>query len=203
MKTILFLVISLISALSFGQISETDIAKAELLIGNYQNNIDSSRELTNGATLFYFSDTLFKGMILKLKNGDNIELDLRYRNNFQGYTELGTDFNKYILLKKRGNGSGIPIQLRSINKLTGEDQSLGEYPFYLDLENEIAVYKSSSFQILVHNFSTDKIESYPAPDTNCPCCDCYEILQFSSESFTIKFMDLQDQLTELEMKRIK
>ncbi len=206
MKTVLYILITLISTVSYGQISGDDSDKATLLIDNFQNHIDSTNQLTNGAKVFYISDTLFKGMILTLKNGDKVELDLRYKDNFRGYTELGVDFENYVLIKNRGDGSGNPVRLRVINKNTGEDKWLGNYPFYLDKENEIGVYKAyanSSSQIVVHDFSTDKTEIYPTPGTKCICCGCYEIVQFDNESFTIKFVDPEDNETELKMKRKK
>ena len=174
---------------SYGQISGTDNDKADLLIDNYRNHIDSTDQFTNGAKIFYISDTLFKGMILTLKNGDKIELDLRYKDNYRGYTELGADFENYVLIKNRGDGSGNPEQLRVINKNTGKDKWLGNYPFYLDKEKEIGVYKAytdSSSQIVVHDFSTNKTETYPTPDTKCICCGCYEIVQFDNDDFTTK-----------------
>ncbi|MDO6440456.1 hypothetical protein Q4534_23730 [Cyclobacterium sp. 1_MG-2023] len=206
MKTVLYILITLISTVSYGQISGTDSDKADLLIDNYRNYIDSTDRLTNGAKIFYISDTLFKGMILTLKNGDKIELDLRYKYNYRGYTELGVDFENYVLIKNRGDGSGNPEQLRVINKNTGEDRWIGNYPFYLDKEKEIGVYKAytdSSSQIVVHDFSTNKTEAYPTPDTKCICCGCYEIVQFDNDDFTIKFVDPDDNETELKMKRKK
>jgi hypothetical protein len=195
-----------ISTVSFGQISGTDSDKADVFIDNFKNHIDSTNNLTNGARIYYVSDSLFKGMVLTLVNGDKIELDLRYKDNFRGYTEIGADFENYVLVKYRGDGSGNPEQLLVINKKTGEDQWLGNYPFYLDKENEIGVYKSytdSSSQIVVHDFSTDKTEIYPTPDTKCICCGCYEIVQFDNDSFTIKFVDPKDNIRELKMKRKK
>ena len=206
MKTVLYILITLISTISYGQLSVTDSDKAELLIDNYRNHIDSTDQLTNGAKIFYISDTLFKGMILTLKNGDKIELDLRYKDNYRGYTELGVDFENYVLIKNRGDGSGNPEQLQVINKNTGEDKWLGNYPFYLDRENETVVYKAytdSSSQIVVHDFSTNKTETYPTPDTKCICCGCYEIVQFNNDAFTIKFVDPDENETELKMKRKK
>ena len=206
MKTVLYILFTLISTVSYGQISGADSDKADILIDNFQNHIDSTNQLTNGAKIFYISDTLFKGMILTLKNGDKIELDLRYKDNFRGYTELGADFEKYVLVKHRGDGSGNPELLRVINKRTGEDKWLGNYPFYFDKEIEIGVYKAykdSSSQIIIHDFSTDKIETYPTPDTKCLCCGCFEIAQFDNASFTIKFVDPEDNVTELKMKRKK
>jgi hypothetical protein len=206
MKTILHILITLISTVSYGQISGNDSDKATLLIDNFQNHIDSANQLTNGAKIFYISDTLFKGIILTLKNGNKVELDLRYKDNFRGYTELGVDFENYVLIKNRGDGSGNPEQLRVINKNTGKDKWLGNYPFYFDRENEIGVYKAytdSSSQIVVHDFSTNQTETYPTPDTKCICCACYEIVQFDNESFTIKFVDPEDNETELKMKRKK
>jgi len=206
MKTVLYILFTLISTVSYGQISGADNDKANLLIDNFQNHIDSTDQLTNGAKIFYISDTLFKGMILTLKNGDKIELDLRYKDNYRGYTELGADFENYVLVKLRGGGSGNPEQFRVINKKTGIDKWLGDYPFYLDKENEIGVYKAytdSSSQIVVHDFSTDKTEIYPTPDTKCICCACYEIVQFDNDVFTIKFVDPDGNETELRMKRKK
>jgi hypothetical protein len=206
MKTVLYIAITLISTVSYGQISGTDSDKADLLIDNYRNHIDSIDQLTHGAKIFYISDTLVKGMIVTLKNGDKIELDLRYKDNYRGYTELGVDFENYVLVKHRGDGSGNPEQLRVINKKTGKDEWLGNYPFYIDMENEIGVYKDytdSSSQIVVHDFSTDRLETYPTPDTKCICCRCFEIVQFDNESFTIKFVDPEDKETELKMKRKK
>lgn len=206
MKTVLYILITLISTVSYGQLSVTDSDKADLLIDNYRNYIDSTDQLTNGAKIFYISDTLFKGMILTLKNGDKIELDLRYKDNYRGYTELGVDFENYVLIKNRGDGSGNPEQLQVINKNTGEDKWLGNNPFYLDKENETVVYKAytdSSSQIVVHDFSTNKTETYPTPDTKCICCGCYEIVQFNNDAFTIKFVDPDDNETELKIKRKK
>ena len=206
MKTVLYILITLISTVSYGQLSVTDSDKADLLIDNYRNHIDSTDQLTNGAKIFYISDTLFKGMILTLKNGDKIELDLRYKDNYRGYTELGVDFENYVLIKNRGDGSENPEQLQVINKNTGEDKWLGNYPFYLDKEKEIVVnkaYTDSSSQIVIHDFSTNKTETYPTPDTKCICCGCYEIVQFNNESLTIKFVDPKDNETELKMKRKK
>lgn len=206
MKTVLYILFTLISTVTYAQISGTDSEKADLLIDNFQKHIDSTNELTNGAKILYISNTLFKGMILTLRNGDKIELDLRYKDNFRGYTELGVDFENYVLIKNRGDGSGNPEQLRVINKNTGKDKWLGNYPFYLDRENEIGVYKAytdSSSQIVVHEFSTNNTETYPTPDTKCICCGCYEIVQFDTESFTIKFVDPDDNETELKIKRNK
>lgn len=206
MKTILYILFTLISTTSFGQISETDSDKANLLINNFQNHIDSTNQLTNDAKIYYFSDSLFKGMILTLQNGDKIQLDLRYKDNFHGYTELGADFENCVLVKYRGDGSGNPEQLRVINKITGQDEWLGNYPFYLDKKNEIAVYKAytdSSSQIVVNNFLTNKMETYPTPGTKCVCCGCFEIVQFDNESFTIKFVDFEGKTTELKIKRKK
>ncbi len=206
MKTVLYILITLISTVSYGQISGKDSDRAHLLIDNFRNHIDSTNQLTNGAKIFYISDSLFKGTILTLKNGDKLELDLRYKDNFRGYTELGVDFENYVLIKNRGDGSGNPERLRVINKKTGEDKWLGNYPFYLDKENEIGVYKSytdSFSQIIVHDFSTNKTEIYPTPATKCICCGCYEIVQFDNDGFTIKFVDPDDNETELKMKRKK
>lgn len=206
MKTVLYILFLLITTVSHGQISGADSEKADLLIDDFQNHIDSTDQLTNGAQIFYISNTLFKGMILTLKNGDKIELDLRYKQNYRGYTEIGADFENYVLIKHRGDGSGNPEQLRVINKNTGEDKWLGNYPFYLDKENEIAVYKAYtdlSSQIVVHDFSTDKTEIYPTPDTKCICCGCYEIVQFENDGFTIKFVDPEGNDTELKIKRKK
>lgn len=206
MKTILYLLTTLISTISFGQISTTDSDKAENLIDNFQNHTDSTKQLTNGAKIYYVSDTLFKGIILTLQNGDKIELDLRYKDNFRGYTELGADFENFILVKYRGDGSGNPEQLRVINKKTGEDKWLGNYPFYLDKENEIGIYKSytdSSSQIIVHDFSLNKTEAYKTPDTKCICCGCFEIVQFDKESFIMKFVDPDEVIVELRVERKK
>lgn len=206
MKTVLYILMTFISTVSFGQISESDSEKADFLTDNFQNYIDSTDQLTNGAKIFYVSDTLFKGMILTLENGDKIELDLRYKDNFRGYTELGADFENYVLVKHLGDGSGNPEQIRVINKKTGDDKWLGNYPFYLDKKNEIGVYKAykdRTSKIVVHDFLTNKTETYPEPDTKCICCGCFEIVQFDSESFTIKFVDAEDNTTELKMKREK
>lgn len=195
-----------ISTVSFGQINPTDSDKTDLLIDNFQNHIDSIDQLTNGAMIYYISDSLFKVMILTLQNGEKIELDLRYKYDFSGYTELGADLENYVLVKHRGDGSGNPEQFRVINKRTGNDKWLGNYPFYLDKEKEIGVYKAytdSLPQIVVHDFSTDKTETYPTPDTKCICCGCFEIVQFDNESFTIKFVDPTDKTTELKMNRTK
>ena len=206
MKKVLYILLTLFSTVSYGQINETDSKKADSLIDNFQNHIDSTKQLTNSAKVFYISDKLFKGMILTLQNGAQIELDLRYKDNFRGYTELGADFENYVLIKHRGDGSGNPEQLRVINKITGEDHWLGNYPFYLDKENEIVVYKAyteSSSQIVVHDFLSERTETYPTPDTKCECCGCFEIIQFDYESFTIKFVDPEDNETELKMTRKK
>lgn len=206
MKTVLYILITLISTVSFGQISGNDSNKADLLIDNFQNHIDSTNQLTNGASIYYVSDTLLKGIILTLQNGDKIELDLRYKDNFRGYTELGADFENFVLVKHRCDGSGNPEQLRVINKKTGDDKWLGNYPFYLDKENEIGVYKAytdSTSRIIVHDFSTDKTEIYQTPDTKSLCCGYFEIIHFDNESFTIKFVDPKDNETELKMKRKK
>ncbi len=206
MKTVLYILTILISTVSFGQIRTADSDKAEFLIDNFQNHTDSTKQLTNGAKIYYLSDSLFKGVILTIQNDDKIELDLRYKDNFRGYTELGADFENFVLVKHRGDGSGNPEQLRVINKETGEDKWIGNYPFYLDKENEIGVYKSytdSASQIVVHDFSTDKTETYPTPDTKCLCCGCFEIIQFDEESFTIKFVDPKDNMVELKIKRKK
>ncbi|WP_211208861.1 hypothetical protein [Mariniradius saccharolyticus] len=206
MKPVFYILFTFIATVSYGQISETDSDKADLLIDNFQNHVDSTNQLTNGAKIFYISDTLFRGMILTLKNGDKIELDLRYKDNFRGYTELGADFENYVLVKHRGDGSGNPEELRVINKKTGKDKWLGNYPFYIDKENEIGVYEAYtdlSSNIVVHDFSTDETETYPTPDTKCICCECFEITQFDNESFTIKFNDPEDKGTELKVKRKK
>lgn len=206
LKIVLYIFFTLISTVSYGQISGNDSEKADSLIDNFQNHIDSTNQLTNGVKIFYISDTLLEGMILTLKNGDHIELDLRYKHNSRGYTEFGADFENYVLIKHRGDGSGNPEQLRVINKITGKEKWIGNYPFYLDKENEIGIYKAytdSSSQIVVHDFSTDKTEIYPTPDTKCICCGCYEIVQFDNESFTIKYVDPKDNKIELKMKRIK
>jgi hypothetical protein len=206
MKLVFYILFAIISTVSYGQISGIDSDKADLLIDNFQNHIDSTNQLTNGAKIFYISDTLFKGMILTLKNGKKIELDLRYKDNFRGYEEVGADFEKYVLVKHRADGSGNPEQLRVINKTTGEDKWLGNYPFYIDRENEVGVYKAytdSSSQIVVHDFLADETETYPAPGTKCLCCGCFEITQFKNDSFTIKFIDPQDNETELRIKRKK
>ena len=206
MKTVFYILFTFISTVSYGQISETDSDKAGFLIDNFQNHVDSTNQLTNGAKIFYISDTLFKGMILTLKNGNKIELDLRYKDNFRGYTELGADFENYVLVKHRGDGSGNPEELRLIKKKTGKDKWLGNYPFYIDKENEIGVYEAYtdfSSKIVVHDFSTDETETYPTPDTKCLCCECFEITQFDNESFTIKFNDPEDKVTELKVKRKK
>lgn len=206
MKTVFYILFTFISTVSYGQISETDSDKADLLIDNFQNHVDSTNQLTNGAKIFYISDTLFKGMILTLKNGDKIVLDLRYKDNFRGYTELGADFENYVLVKHRGDGSGNPEELRVINKKTGKDKWLGNYPFYIHKENEIGVYEAYtdlSSKIVVHDFSKDETETYPTPDTKCICCECFEITQFDNESFTIKFNDPEDKETELKVKRKK
>jgi hypothetical protein len=206
MKTILYILTILITTVSYGQISTTDSEKAELLIDNFQNHTDSVRQLTNGAKIYYVSDTIFKAIILTLQKSDTIELDLRYKDNFRGYTELGGDFENHILVKHRGDGSGNPVQLRVINKKTGEDKWLGNYPFYLDKVNGLVVYKAytkTSSQIVVHDFLTNKTETYPTPDTKCLGGGCFEIVQFNSEGFTIKFINPEGKTTELKMKRIK
>lgn len=204
MKPFLYILFHFTSVISFGQISGRDIVIADLLVDDFQNHIDSINQLTSGAEILFFSDSLFKGMILTLGNGKEIELDLRYKENFRGYTELGVDFENHVLIKHRGDGSGNPAQLRVINKMTGEDNWLGNYPFYLDKVNEIAVYKTytdSSSTIVVHDFSLGKIETYSTPDTKCLCCGCFEIVQFDNKSFTIKFVDSHDNMIEKKMKR--
>lgn len=204
MKTVLNILLLLITTVSYGQISGTDSDEADLLIENFQSHIDSTDQLTNGAKIYYISDTLFKGMILTLSNGDIIQLDLRYKENKRGYTALEADFENFVLVKHRGDGSGNPEQLRVINKKTGNEEWLGNFPFYLEEENEIVVYKActdSSSQIVVHDFSTNTTEIYPTPDTKCICCHCYEIVQFDNDGFTIKFVDPEDNETELTIKR--
>jgi len=206
MKTVLYILFTLISTVSYGQIRGNDNDKADLLIDNFQNHIDSTDQLTNGAKIFYISDSLFKGMILTLKSGDKIELDLRYKDNYRGYTEFGADFENYVLIKHRGDGSGNPVELQVINKMTGKVKWLGNFPFYLDKENEIGIYKAytdSYSQIVVHQFTTNKKEVYPTPDTKCICCGCYEIVQFDNESFTLKFIDRDGKEKELRIKRKK
>jgi hypothetical protein len=203
-KTALYILITFISTVSFGQISGTDSDKADVLIGSFESHIDSCCQLTNGAKIYYISNSLFKGMLLTLHNGERIILDLRYLDNFQGYTALGADFENYVLVKHRGDGSGNPEQLRVINKKTGEDTWLGNYPFYLDKENEIGVYQvytGSSSQIVIHDFSKDKTETYPTPDTKCFCCECFELILLDNESFTIRFVDLEGDTIELKMNR--
>jgi len=203
MKT-LTVFLALITSQSFGQISDNDGNDAKLLMENYQNHIDSIRQLTNDVRIYYFSDTLFKGILLTLSNGEKIQLDLRYKDNFRGYTELGADFENFVLVKHRGDGSGNAEELRVINKSTGEDKWLGKYPFYFGNENEICVYeayKDSSYHIVIHNFSSNKIESYPVPDTKCLCCGCFEIGQFDETSFSLKFVDPGDNPTEVLIKR--
>ncbi|MBN7810284.1 hypothetical protein J0A68_04905 [Algoriphagus sp. H41] len=204
MKTVLFILLSFISTTSFGQLSERDSEKADFLIENFRNHTDSSRQLTNSASIDYISDSLFKAIILTLGNGDKIVLDIRYKDNSQGYTELGADFVNYVLIKHRGQGSENPEQLRVINKKNGDDKWLGDYPFYLDTKNEIGVYETliNSFsKIVIHNFSTDKTEFYPTPDTICSCCDCFEIIEFNDKFFTVRYSDLENNTTEQRIER--
>jgi hypothetical protein len=97
-------------------------------------------------------------------------------------TELGADFENYVLVKHRGDGSGNPEQLRVINKNTGEDKWLGNYPFYLDKENEVGVYKAytdSSSQIVVHDFLTDETETYPHQTLNVYAADVLKLLNLT------------------------
>ena len=205
-KTVLGILLLVITTVSFGQISRADSEKADLLIDNFQNYIDSTEHLTNGAQIFHISDTLFKGMILTLINGDKIELDLRYKENHRGYIEIGADFENYVLVKHRGDGSGNSEQLRVINKKTGNDEWLGNYPFYLDKENEVVVYKAyidSFLQIVVHDFLTDKTEIYKTSNIKGVCCGCCEIVQFQNDGFTIKFVDPEGNDRELKIKRKK
>ena len=204
MNKVFYILLTLNSIVSYGQISGYDSKKGDSLINNFRNHIDSTRHLTNGAKISYISDTLFKGIILTLKNGEDIEIDLRYKNNTNGYTELGVDFERYVLLKYRGDGSGNDEQLRVISKKTGEDKWLGNYPFYLDMKSETGFYTvstDSSSQIVVHDFMKGETETYSTPNTRCQCCGCFEVVHFDSEKFTIKFIDPEDKLIELEIKR--
>ncbi|AEV33575.1 hypothetical protein Oweho_2607 [Owenweeksia hongkongensis DSM 17368] len=190
----------------FGQISINDIEQADLLMNGFQNHTDSVSQLKQGAKVYYISDSLFKGIMLTLQNGNKIEIDLRYNDSYGGYAEIGADFENYVLVKHRGSGSGNSEKLQVINKETGEDKWLGNYPFYLDLKNEIGVYeayKDSTSQIVVHDFSTDKTEAYPTPNTKCVCCDCFEVVRFEMESFTMRFIGLDGKTTEIKVKRQK
>ncbi len=204
MKFVLAILISLIATVTYGQIGVSDIEYADLLVDDFQSYTDSIKQLTNGATVYYFSDTMFKGITLTVQNGAEIELDFRYKDNFRGYTKIGADFENFVLVKVRGDGSGNPALLRVINKKTGEDSWLGDYPFYIDTRNEVVVYKSQndgSSYIVVHNFQTNRIEKYPTPETNCTCCECFEVIQVDQESFTLKFEDANDKSRKLKILR--
>jgi hypothetical protein len=205
-KTTLSVLTILITTVAYGQISSDDEGKADFLINHFQDHTDSVRQLTDGARICYVSDTLFKAMILTLQKGDTIILDLKYKDNFRGYAALGADFDNYILIEVRGDGSGNPSMLRVINKNTGEDKWPGNYPFYINKVDEVIIYNESSdpsSEIVVHDFLTNKTETYPTPETNCRGGDCFEVVQIDSESFTIKFTDLNDKMTKLKIKRAK
>lgn len=202
-STILILILSITC---FGQISISDNDQDESLIDNFQSHTDSVQQLTNGSTIYYISDSLFKGIILTLKNGAKIELDLRYKDNLRGYTQLGADFENFVLVKHRGDGSGNPEQLRVVNKITGEDKWFGNYPFYLDKDKEVVIYKTytkDSSQIVLHDFSTNKTEEYPTPDTKCLFNGCFEVVQFDENSFTLKYDNPEHKTTLLKIKREK
>lgn len=205
LKIILLIFMIFISNVTYGQISERDSDKADLLKDNFQSHIDSINFLTNGAKIYYISDTLFKGIILALENRSIIELDLRYKNDFRGYTILKADFENYVLLEHRGDGSGNPTQLRVINKKTGEDYWIGEYLLYIDEINEVVIYTTytdSFIQIVIHNFLTNKLETYPTKEIKYLSYDFLEVIQLNNNNLTIKFIDLNGNMKELKIKRI-
>lgn len=206
LKIVLLIFMTLMFNVSYGQISGMDINKADLLIEKFQSHVDSIKLLTNRAKIYYFSDTLFKGIILTMENGNNIELDLRYINNFRGYTKLKADFENFVLIEHRGDGSGNPTQLRAINKKTSDDFWLGENLFYLDKVNEIAVYLTytdSNTQIVIHDFLNNKLETYSTKDFRCQWFDELQVIQLNNKIFIINCFDIEGNRQELIMKRIK
>lgn len=204
MRTILYILTFLTSTAAYCQIRNSDSEKAKLLVDNFADHVDSLTKLTNGYQLYYVSDSVFKCIILTTSSGEKIELDLRYKDNFRGYTELGADFEKYVLIKHRGDGSGNPEELRVIDKQTGKVSWLGNYPFYLDKYKEVAVYKAytvTASHFVVHDFASNKMETYPIPDTKCICCSCWEMIQFDQQGFTIRYLDPDNNMTEIKLER--
>lgn len=206
MKTIILLLIITCFSYTNCQINEADLKKSDLLVENYRDNIDSTIQLSNGAMLYYFSDSLFNGKILNLKDGMNIELDLRYNDENRGYVKIGEDFKNHVLIEYRGQGSGNPSQLLVVNKLTGESKWFGDYPFYFDRINETIIYndyKDTKYKIIIYNFYSDNEEEYLAPESNCHTDDCYEIIKISEDSFTLRYYDNEYNFKEIEIFRKK
>ena len=128
MRFILYILSILSATLSLGKISTSDLDKERELVDNFQEHIDSTRQLLNDANIYYISDTLFEVMLLELGSGRKIELECRYKVDSRGYTKFEADYEKFILLKQRGDGSGNPEEFRLINKQTGEEKWFDNFP---------------------------------------------------------------------------
>ena len=204
MRKILHILILLISTASFSQIDNSDNVKAEYFIDNFRNNLDSIVRLKNDCQLSFSSDSVFKGVFFTTSFGKDLNIDLRYKDNFRGYAELGIDFENYVVIKHRGDGSGNPEESQLIEKESGNQKWIGNYPFYIDNENEIIIYQtyiSNDSFFAIQNFESGEIEHYLTPETNCICCGCWELIEFDKQYFKIKYLDTKDNMTELTIKR--
>ncbi|WP_053975901.1 hypothetical protein [Mangrovimonas xylaniphaga] len=126
MKYVISVILVLVCLKGYSQIPETLYDEAKKLESHYATKIDSIKNLSNNCKITYSSDSKFKCIHLKLKNDSIIPLDIRLKNNYQGFVAFKSDFDNYILINERGAGSGNPTYIVKIDKNNGRRENYGE-----------------------------------------------------------------------------
>lgn len=198
MKSYLIIFTWFLPTLIFAQNKVYEKDSFKISINNV--NIDSIVYLKNNCSWIYATDSINKYQYLIPKTNNIQLIEERIKTNFQGYIELGEDFQNYILVKIRGDGSGNPESLWVINKKNGSEEFPGEYPFYIDRENEIIVY-IGNIQLEIRSFKTGGIEKYDLPNSGCLLHEYWEITELTKEYFTLKYINQNELLVEIKILR--
>lgn len=128
MKTnLLIILIVSFSSNAEAQIKMEDCKESERFTHNYARTIDSTLFLSNNCQLTYSHNTLFKCIHITDTAGIIHLVDIRYRDDYNGYTELLNDHWNKVIFLYRGNGSGNPNYCFQISKYDGSKKWWGEY----------------------------------------------------------------------------
>ncbi len=106
--------------ITFCQIGEKDIKKAKKLEHQYAETIDSTKVLTENASLVYSHNSMFRCIHLNGTDNKIFTIDIVYLDDFSGYTEFKKDLKEKVIFKIRGDGSGNEPFYMTIDKITGE-----------------------------------------------------------------------------------
>lgn len=121
MKLVGFVILTIFCVnITFCQIGEKDIEQAKKLEHQYAEIIDSTKVLTENASLVYSRDSLFRCIHLNGTDNKIFTVDIVYLDDFSGYAEFKKDLKEKVLFEMRGDGSGNAPFYMTIDKSTGE-----------------------------------------------------------------------------------